>query len=169
MARKHASSTENWRETQINSVRTILDCNCDRWRWGSNWFPFVFSPYSARFITDENTPDGTRMQPGQVFRKVWVLLNDGSMPWNGEDIQLVNLTDGIQVIRQPDIPVIAPHDRAFISVDFVSADQPGTYESKWILSYRHHTFGPMIWCSIEVVQSTATSKLSSKCLEKGNF
>jgi hypothetical protein len=114
----------------------------------------LLRPYSARFIADENTPDGTPMQPGQTFRKGWILLNDGSMPWNSEDIQLINLADGIKVLKQPIIPVTAPHDRALITVDYVCANQVGTYESKWILSYRHQTFGPMIWCSIEVGQST---------------
>lgn len=115
------------------------------------------SPYSARFIADENTPDGTPMAPSQVFRKGWVLLNDGSMPWNSEDIQLINLADGIKILQQPIVPVTAPHDRAVITVDYMCADQPGTYESKWILSYRRQTFGPMIWCSIEVGGSTENS------------
>ena len=96
------------------------------------------------------------MQPGQVFRKGWILLNDGSMPWNNEDIQLVNLVDGIKIVQQPIIPVTAPHNRAFITVVYMCADEPGIYESKWILSYGHQTFGPMIWCSIEV--STSISK-----------
>jgi hypothetical protein len=97
------------------------------------------------------------MQPGQTFRKGWILLNDGSMPWNSEDIQLVNLADGIKVLKQPIVPVTAPHDRALITVDYICTNQVGTYESKWILSYRHQTFGPMIWCSIEVGQPTANS------------
>ncbi|CAF1262893.1 unnamed protein product [Rotaria sordida] len=114
----------------------------------------LLRPYSARFVADENTPDGTPMQPGQVFRKGWILLNDGSMPWSSDDIQLVNLADGIKVVKQPIIPVTAPHDRALITVDYMCANESGTYESKWILSYRHQTFGPMIWCSIEVGSST---------------
>lgn len=120
--------------------------------------PFYSSPYSARFIADENTPDGTPMQPGQTFRKGWILLNDGSMPWTSDDIQLVNLADGITVVKQPIIPVTAPHDRALITVDYMCANDFGTYESKWILSYRHQTFGPMIWCSIEVGHSTENSE-----------
>ncbi|CAF4292233.1 unnamed protein product, partial [Rotaria magnacalcarata] len=58
-------------------------------------------PYSARFVADKNTPDGTVMQPGQLFRKSWILLNDGSMPWSSDDIQLINLSDGIKVVEQP--------------------------------------------------------------------
>jgi hypothetical protein len=119
---------------------------------------FISRPYSARFIADENTPDGTPMQPGQTFRKGWVLLNDGSMPWSSDDIQLINLADGIQVVKQPIVPVTAPHARAVITVDYICANEVGTYESKWILSYRHQTFGPMIWCSIEVGNSTMNSK-----------
>ncbi|CAF1331847.1 unnamed protein product [Adineta steineri] len=114
----------------------------------------LLRPYSARFIADENTPDGTPMQPGQVFRKGWMLLNDGSMPWSSDDIELINLTDGIKVVNQPIVPVTAPHSRALITVDYTCNNEPGTYESKWILSFRHRTFGPMIWCSIQVGQST---------------
>ena len=90
------------------------------------------------------------MQPGEVFRKGWILLNDGSMPWDSHDIQLINLSNGIEVLQQPMVPITAPHDRAVITVDYTCANQAGTYESKWILAYREQTFGPMIWCSIEV-------------------
>ncbi len=100
------------------------------------------------------------MQSGQTFRKGWILLNDGSMPWNNDDIQLINLCDGIKVLKQPIVPVTAPHDRALITIDYICAQEAGTYESKWILSYRHQTFGPMIWCSIEVGQSKENSTLS---------
>lgn len=93
------------------------------------------------------------MKPGEIFRKNWILLNDGSMPWDNNDIHLINLTDGIEVVQQPIVPITAPHARAVISVDYKCSDQPGTYESKWILAYRQQTFGPMIWCSIEVSQS----------------
>ncbi|CAF0746169.1 unnamed protein product [Rotaria sp. Silwood1] len=112
----------------------------------------LLHPFSARFIADENTPDGTPMKPGQIFRKGWILLNDGSMPWDSNDIQLINLNDGIQVLQQPIVPVTAPHARTVISVEFMCSNEPGIYESKWILSYRQQTFGPMIWCTIEVSQ-----------------
>ncbi|CAF2408026.1 unnamed protein product [Rotaria sp. Silwood2] len=112
----------------------------------------LLHPFSARFIADENTPDGTSMKPGQIFRKGWVLLNDGSMPWDSNDIQLINLNNGIQVLQQPVVPITAPHARAVISVDYMCPNEPGTYESKWILAYHQQSFGPMIWCTIEVSQ-----------------
>lgn len=98
------------------------------------------------------------MEPGQLFRKGWVLLNDGSMPWSSEDIELINLTDGIKIVKPPMIPVTAPHGRVVITVDYMCAHEPGTYESKWILSYRQQTFGPMIWCSIQVGSSASPSE-----------
>ncbi|CAM4859019.1 unnamed protein product [Rotaria socialis] len=120
----------------------------------------LLRPYSARFVADKNTPDGTVMQPGQLFRKSWILLNDGSMPWSSDDIQLINLSDGIKVVEQPVVPVTAPHNRAIITVDFICANEPGTYESKWILRFRHQTFGPMIWCTIEVGSSTSNQSIN---------
>ncbi|UJR14109.1 hypothetical protein I4U23_001105 [Adineta vaga] len=122
----------------------------------------LLRPYSARFIADENTPDGTPMEAGQVFRKGWILLNDGSLPWSSDDIELINLADGIKIVRQPVIPVTAPHDRALITVDYMCASDAGTYESKWILSFRQRTFGPMIWCSIQVGSKTATTTTVSQ-------
>jgi hypothetical protein len=92
------------------------------------------------------------MQAGQVFRKGWILLNDGSLPWDSTDIQLLNLSDGIRVVRPPVVPVTAPHEKATITVEYMCADGTGSYESKWILAYRQHTFGPMIWCSIQIGQ-----------------
>ena len=92
------------------------------------------------------------MQAGQVFRKGWILLNDGSLPWDSSDIQLINLSDGIRVVRPPVVPVTAPHEKATITVEYMCAHESGSYESKWILAYRQHTFGPMIWCSIQIGQ-----------------
>ncbi|CAF1161817.1 unnamed protein product [Adineta ricciae] len=115
----------------------------------------LLRPYSACFIADENLVDGTSMEAGQVFRKGWILLNDGSMPWSSDDIELINLANGIKIVRPPVIPVTAPHDRAVITVDYMCANEPGAYESKWILSYRQRTFGPVIWCSIQVGSTTA--------------
>ena len=118
----------------------------------------LFSPFSARFIADDNTPDGTIMQPGQVFRKSWTLLNDGSLPWDSSDVQLMNLSDGIEVLQKPVVPITAPHARVAVVVDYQCADKPGKYESKWILAYRQQTFGPMIWCSIEVSEESVATK-----------
>jgi hypothetical protein len=101
------------------------------------------------------------MKPGETFRKGWILLNDGSMPWDSHDIQLINLSNGIEVLRQPIVPITAPHDRALITVDYKCANQAGTYESKWILAYRQQTFGPMIWCSIEVSPKTNLLSIES--------
>jgi len=93
------------------------------------------------------------MKPGEIIRKGWILLNDGSMPWDSNDIQLINLSNGIEVLQQPIVPITAPHARTVITVDYKCSNQAGIYESKWILAYRQQTFGPMIWCSIEVSQS----------------
>ncbi|CAF0728964.1 unnamed protein product [Didymodactylos carnosus] len=111
----------------------------------------LMKPYSALFVVDENIPDGTHVKPNEVFRKCWVLLNDGSLPWDATDVKLMNLSDNIEVVNEPHVPVTAPHARAQIYVDFIAPNHTGVFESKWILTYRHYTFGPMIWCSIEVV------------------
>lgn len=97
------------------------------------------------------------MSPGQIFRKGWIVLNDGSMPWDSDDIQLINLSNGIEVLQEPIVQITAPHTRTVITVDYRCANQAGVYESKWILAYRQKTFGPMIWCSIEVT-STKSGK-----------
>lgn len=97
------------------------------------------------------------MSPGQIFRKGWIVLNDGSMPWDSDDIQLINLSNGIEVLQEPIVQITAPHTRTVITVDYRCANQAGVYESKWILAYRQKTFGPMIWCSIEV-NSTKSGK-----------
>ena len=103
------------------------------------------------------------MQVGQVFRKGWILLNDGSLPWDSVDIQLMNLSDGIRVVRPPVVPVTAPHEKATISVEYMCDHESGSYESKWILAYRQHTFGPMIWCSIQVGQPAHADNRMRKC------
>jgi hypothetical protein len=38
--------------------------------------------YQATFINDVTYRDGTRVQPGEIFLKVWRFRNDGSCEWN---------------------------------------------------------------------------------------
>ena len=52
----------------------------------------------------------------------------------------------------------APHERAIITVEYRSAEQTGNFESKWILSYRDQTFGPMLCCSIQIGQTQQERK-----------
>jgi len=110
----------------------------------------LLNPFSGRFVADGNYPDGTFLLPGERFRKTWILLNDGSLPWDNESIHLVNLINQIVFVEQPIVSVTGPHTRTEIHVDFVAPMEFGVYESKWILSYRDQTFGPMFWCQIEV-------------------
>lgn len=115
-----------------------------------HWFDL--RPYSARFVADQTIPDGTKVRGGEKFQKVWTLHNDGSMPWGNDDVQLINLFDAIEIVGQAKIPVTAPYQCCSISVDFVAPSTPGYYESKWILSVRNRTFGPLFWCTIEVTE-----------------
>lgn len=112
-------------------------------------------------------PDGSVLKPGEHFEKRWVIFNDGSLPWDPEGVELVNLSDGIEVIKKPIVPITAPHSKTTITVEFLCSNMTGTYESKWILSYRNRTFGPMIWCSIEVRQPVET--LQSNCKQRKVF
>lgn len=88
----------------------------------------------AQFISDVTVPDGTKMLPGQAFKKTWRLRNLGSCTWDsryalvfaGGDAfgapAVVNLTGSVTTGGTVDL-----------SIDMKAPSVPGEYISNWKL------------------------------------
>jgi hypothetical protein len=110
-------------------------------------------------MIDVNVEDGTEMQAGQRFTKIWRLNNAGACTWTREYQAIwfygTKLGDSTAV---PLTKNVAPGESIEIEVEMVAPLVPGTYRSDWKLqndSGVSFGIGPSgnstFWVEIEVV------------------
>lgn len=89
------------------------------------------------FLQDLTIPDGSHLQPGEEFEKVWQVRNDGSCVWGSG--YYLRLQDGEALGTQgrQALPASSPGDVVEISIAFTAPEQPGSYRSAW----KAHDFG----------------------------
>ena len=103
------------------------------------------------FVSDVKVPDGTKMQPGQDFDKVWRVRNTGTCEWT-TGYQLV-FVQGSQMGGSPS-PInstVKPGDTVDIIIDQTAPNDPGDYAGIWQMINKDRTpFGERIWVKITV-------------------
>ncbi|MEW5719226.1 MAG: NBR1-Ig-like domain-containing protein, partial [Chloroflexota bacterium] len=114
---------------------------------------------NASALVSDNimVPDGTSMQPGQSFNKVWRVLNTGTCPWNaGYQLILVGgeAMSNQNTIAIPYTPVGAMFD---LSVAMTAPVAPGPHVGQWRLRGADgQTFGALLDARINVVNPQPT-------------
>ena len=98
---------------------------------------------AATFVRDITIPDGTRLDLGQNFTKVWRLQNSGTCTWNLDyDVILVSGNDLSGSIVSPIPQVVDPGDLIDIRLSLQAPQEEGDYEGYWMLrSDDGKTFG----------------------------
>jgi hypothetical protein len=119
--------------------------------------PFLtnVSGYSAcdnsNYISDITIKDGTVLMPGEPFKKIWRLENNGTCAWR-PDYTLIfvsgySMEGETTTINQ----YVAPGETAKIRVSLIAPDVDGTYTGYWILTNRESAvFGETIYVQIVV-------------------
>lgn len=87
----------------------------------------------ASFIADVTVPDGSVMESGQTFEKVWRVRNTGTTTW-GSGYRFAFAADhqmgGPKAIAVPGLP-IKPGQIADVRVNLTAPGEPGSYRSTW--------------------------------------
>jgi len=109
----------------------------------------------SRFVQDVTIPDGTAMNSGQQFVKIWKLRNEGEIAWpEGTYLEFVG-GDKLAVQREIPVPVAAPGNEVDIAVDMIAPAKPGRYISYWRLCNSDGSrFGQRVWIDIYVQNET---------------
>ena len=114
----------------------------------------------AAFTLDVTVPDGTEMQPGQEFTKIWRLQNAGSCTWTA-DYDLVHFSgDQLGAPSSVSLSGEVPSGQTVdLSVDMQAPEEPGTYRANWKVRNDSGTLfgigpsgGSAFWVEIKVVQ-----------------
>jgi len=111
---------------------------------------------NSKFVADVTIPDGTVMQPGQKFTKIWEIQNTGTCPWDqgfgfirwaGPDMGAANI-----YYSGNDQPVGAGGIVDF-ALEMRAPYEPGDYVAHWVMvSDSGKTFGGDFTVAIKVVK-----------------
>lgn len=88
----------------------------------------------SRFIGDITIPDGSSVELGETFVKVWEIQNSGTVVWRQRFLQRDDLPASPDGCRTPDrIPVgdTLPNERVKISVTVTAPNKAATCMVKW--------------------------------------
>ncbi|CAJ0564977.1 unnamed protein product, partial [Mesorhabditis spiculigera] len=109
------------------------------------------SQLGLRLVKDVTIGEGESVPPNTRFVKTWRVRNTGNMHWpEGSSISFMEghrmcLLDCVEV------PPLAPNGELDVSVDMLSPNEPGIYQSRWQLnSPQKIPIGESIWCIIAV-------------------
>jgi len=128
--------------------------NSEPSRWNSNRGPrrtAQQSGFLSRFVQDVTIPDGSSMNAGQQFVKIWRLRNEGEMAWQeGTYLEFVG-GDKLCVHKEISVPAAAPGTEVDIAVDMIAPTKSGRYISYWRLCNADGSrFGQRVWIDIVV-------------------
>jgi hypothetical protein len=111
-------------------------------------------------MIDVNVEDGTEMEPGQRFTKIWRLTNAGTCTWSREyqAIWFFGTKMG-DMVAVPLVKNVVPGESIEIEAEMVAPQAPGLYRSDWkLMNNQGETFGigptgsSTFWVQIQVVQ-----------------
>ncbi|MBN1485027.1 MAG: hypothetical protein JXA37_09920 [Chloroflexia bacterium] len=88
----------------------------------------------ATFITDVSIPDGTTIQAGASFTKIWRLKNIGTCTW---DVSYALVFDHGEMMGEtqlvPLTATVPPNETVDLSVTLTAPSSSGTYKGHWKL------------------------------------
>ncbi|GJJ76370.1 next to BRCA1 gene 1 protein [Entomortierella parvispora] len=125
--------------------------------------------YRAAFVKDINLQDGTVIQAGSQFLKIWEISNPGPSVWpkntrlqfvGGDrmvnDLESTPSTPGFQ------IELASVGESVCVSADLKAPAYPGRYVSYWrLVAPSGEPFGHRVWCDIVVEEGSESSSNSA--------
>jgi len=109
------------------------------------------APYSAEFLQDVTLEDGTVIEIGKPFTKVWRVRNNGDVAWPADCT--LRFTCGDRMSAPDTVPLasVAPGAVADLVVE-VTATEPRRNVGFWQLSTQDgRLFGPRMWIDVTAV------------------
>jgi hypothetical protein len=111
---------------------------------------------NSAFVADITVPDGTVMQPGEDFEKIWRLKNTGTCTWD-EGYQLAfawgDPLDGVPFTIKKKSDFVLPGATADFGINMTAHLAPGEYSGCWRMKNDRGTFfGAVVCVSIKVVK-----------------
>ena len=111
----------------------------------------------ARFVSDVTIPDGTLMDPGSAFKKVWKVKNAGTCDWNTSYSLAYASGEAMGGVATKIPNPVASGDVGEVFLELVAPMVPGTHIGHWQLKNADgFYFGAALFVEI-VVRDTSDS------------
>ena len=109
---------------------------------------------SMVFYADVTIKDGHQVKPGEHFRKIWRVYNNGSCTWN-QGYSFVYVSGDQMNGKNISIPqIVVPGQTVDLGVDLVAPGSAGTYRGNWQMRAPDgKNFGETIWVKVRVAGS----------------
>jgi Ig-like domain-containing protein/Big-like domain-containing protein len=105
---------------------------------------------NAGFVADVTIPDGSTINPGQAFTKIWRMINSGTCTW-GPGYQFVFVSgEAMTASSAVPVPTTAPGATADLAVPMTGPATPGTHVGKWQMRAGSSLFGQAVNVTINV-------------------
>ena len=106
---------------------------------------------SMTFVADVTITDGHQVSPGEHFRKIWRVYNNGTCPWT-PGYSFVYVSGDRMSGNDIAIPaVVGAGQVAELAVDFIAPSNSGTFKGYWQMrSPQGLNFGETIWVKVRV-------------------
>jgi next-to-BRCA1 protein 1 len=114
--------------------------------------------YFARFVSDVTIDDGSNLNPGQAFVKIWKLRNESTVAWP-ENTRLAFVGgDKLSNVEAVAVLAVEPGNEVDIAVDMSAPSKPGRYVGYWRLAAPDGSrFGQRVWVDITVIPEEAAA------------
>jgi hypothetical protein len=105
----------------------------------------------AKFEADISIPDGTVIQAGKPFQKIWRIRNTGTTTWSaGYKLVFVKDTPMTSILNLP-VSQVGPGEITDITVNLTAPLTPGKYQSTWrMCNPQGQNFGHELFAIIRV-------------------
>jgi len=109
------------------------------------------SGYLSRYVQDVTVPDGSSVDAGIHFVKIWKLRNEGQLAWpEGTYLEFVG-GDKLSSEEEVLVPPVNPGSEIDVAVDMNAPSKPGRYVSYWRLCTSDGSrFGQRVWVDVYV-------------------
>ena len=88
----------------------------------------------AEYVQDMSVPDGSQLEPGEPFIKIWRLRNAGSCTWNKQYAYFFAAGERMEAYEVLPMPQdVAPGDQVDLVAAMTAPSSPGTYQGDWLL------------------------------------
>jgi hypothetical protein len=119
--------------------------------------PTVACINNALFVSDVTIPDGTVLNPGQAFVKIWRLQNTGNCGW--DSLYSLTFTGGEQMsgASPQAVTITPPNGTVDVAVSMIAPGAPGSHTGQWQMKAPNGAFFGSTVTVIVVVPSPATA------------
>lgn len=118
----------------------------------------------CRFVKDLTFPDSSEVAPGLTFEKVWLVRNDGEVPWPPSSLTFVS-GDDLSVNAAPVPDNVAPGQEVPLTVQMTAPLTEGRFVSYFRLQNTANevSFGQRFWCDVRVKVDEPSSEADTAC------